>query len=160
AGTRPTCRPRSAAPPERPGRAAPLASREPAPGAAASRTTSWRPGAAATYPVDLSSDADVTRGQSPGNGRNAEHVREERDRVGVAAGRGGVAMSKRAHKPIGWVLGAAAGAVAGAVFKRVWHAVADQDEAPVAMDERSTWAEVLGAAALQGLIFAVVKAAV
>jgi hypothetical protein len=69
-------------------------------------------------------------------------------------------MSKLAYKPVGWLLGAAAGALAGAVFKRVWRAVADQDEAPAAMDERSTLTEVLAAAALQGLIFAVVKAAV
>jgi protein-S-isoprenylcysteine O-methyltransferase Ste14 len=69
-------------------------------------------------------------------------------------------MNKFAYKPIGWVLGLAAGAFAGFVFKRVWQAVADSDEAPDATDERSTWTEVLAAAALQGLIFAVVKAAV
>jgi hypothetical protein len=69
-------------------------------------------------------------------------------------------MSKLVYKPVGFVLGAAAGALAGFVFKRVWRAVADADEAPSATDERSTWTEVLAAAALQGLIFAVVKAAV
>ena len=69
-------------------------------------------------------------------------------------------MSKLVYKPVGLVLGATAGALAGFVFKRVWRAVADTDEAPSATDERSTWAEVLAAAALQGLIFAVVKAAV
>jgi hypothetical protein len=69
-------------------------------------------------------------------------------------------MTKLVYKPVGLVLGAAAGALAGFVFKRVWHGLADQDEAPAPMDERSTWAEVLAAAALQGLIFAVVKAAV
>ena len=69
-------------------------------------------------------------------------------------------MSKLVYKPVGLVLGAAAGAMAGFVFKRVWHALADQDDVPAALDERSTWVEVLGAAALQGLIFAVVKAAV
>jgi uncharacterized protein DUF4235 len=69
-------------------------------------------------------------------------------------------MSKLAYKPVGWVLGMAAGAMAGFVFKRVWRTVADAEEAPDATDERSTWTEVLAAAALQGLIFAVVKAAV
>lgn len=69
-------------------------------------------------------------------------------------------MTKLVYKPVGLVLGAAAGAVAGMVFKRVWRAVADEDEAPGVMDESSTWTEVLAAAALQGLIFAVVKAAV
>ena len=69
-------------------------------------------------------------------------------------------MSKLVYKPVGFVLGAAAGALAGFVFKRVWRTVADEDDAPSATDERSTWTEVLAAAALQGLIFAVVKAAV
>jgi Protein of unknown function (DUF4235) len=69
-------------------------------------------------------------------------------------------MGKLVYKPVGLVLGAAAGAMAGFVFKRVWRAVADEDDAPSATDERSTWTEVLAAAALQGLIFAVVKAAV
>ena len=69
-------------------------------------------------------------------------------------------MSKLTYKPVGWVLGAAAGALAGFVFKRVWHAVADAEEAPDPTDEGSSWTEVLAAAALQGLIFAVVKAAV
>ena len=69
-------------------------------------------------------------------------------------------MSKLVYKPVGLVLGAAAGAMAGFVFKRVWRAVADEDDAPSATDERRTWTEVLAAAALQGLIFAVVKAAV
>jgi hypothetical protein len=69
-------------------------------------------------------------------------------------------MSKLVYKPVGLVLGAAAGTLAGFVFKRVWRAVADEDDAPSATDERRTWTEVLAAAALQGLIFAVVKAAV
>jgi hypothetical protein len=69
-------------------------------------------------------------------------------------------MSKLLYKPVGLVLGAAAGALAGAVVRRVWRALADSDEVPGAADEGSNWPEVLAAAALQGLVFAVVKAAV
>jgi hypothetical protein len=48
--------------------------------------------------------------------------------------------------------------VAGAVFKRVWRVATDEDEAPLATDARRSWSEVLIAAALQGAIFAVIKA--
>ena len=60
-------------------------------------------------------------------------------------------MTKVLYKPVGFALGAVAGLVAGFVFKRVWQAIADEDRG---------WGEVLAAAALQGAIFAIVKAAV
>lgn len=69
-------------------------------------------------------------------------------------------MKSMLYRPVGAVLGVGAGLLAGAVFKRVWRAVAGGAEAPNATDERRTWAEILAAAALQGAIFAVVKAAV
>jgi hypothetical protein len=69
-------------------------------------------------------------------------------------------MNKFVYKPVGLVLGAAAGALAGSLFNGVWRAVARSEHAPAPRDELSTWTEVLAAAALQGLIFAVVKAAV
>ena len=50
------------------------------------------------------------------------------------------------------------GIVATAIFKRIWRVAADEDEAPSATDERRSWSEVLIAAALQGAIFAVVRA--
>ncbi|MBY8878255.1 DUF4235 domain-containing protein [Actinacidiphila acidipaludis] len=65
-----------------------------------------------------------------------------------------------AYKPVGWALGAASGMVAGAVFRQVWKVVAHDDEAPEATDENRTWREILVASALQGAIFAVVKASV
>lgn len=68
--------------------------------------------------------------------------------------------SKIAYKPVGVLLGVAAGAVAGAVFKKVWQLASGDDDAPNATDEDRGWGEVLVAAALQGAIFAVVKAAV
>ena len=64
-----------------------------------------------------------------------------------------------AYKPVGWLLGAGAGAAAGLVFKQAWK-LAGHDDAPNATDEDRGWGEILLAAALQGAIFALVKAAV
>ncbi|BCY13753.1 DUF4235 domain-containing protein [Actinoplanes sp. L3-i22] len=69
-------------------------------------------------------------------------------------------VEKVALKPVNVVLGIAAGAVAGMLFKQVWKLAAGEDDAPDAGDEERGWGEVLAAAALQGAIFAVVKAAV
>jgi len=69
-------------------------------------------------------------------------------------------MTKLFYKPVGLVLGAAAGLVAGFVFKHVWRGLSGEDVAPGATDEDRDWTEILLAAALQGAIFAVVKAAV
>ena len=69
-------------------------------------------------------------------------------------------VGKIAYKPVGLLLGIGAGAIAGFVFKQVWKAASGDDDAPNATDEERGWAEVLAAAALQGVIFAVVKAAV
>ncbi|MFF9066224.1 DUF4235 domain-containing protein [Streptomyces sp. NPDC014891] len=68
--------------------------------------------------------------------------------------------SKIAYKPVGLALGAGSGLIAGAAFKQAWKLIGHQDDAPNATDEHRTWKEVLIAAALQGAIFAVVKAAV
>jgi hypothetical protein len=69
-------------------------------------------------------------------------------------------MNKLAYKPVGILLGIGAGALAGLVFKQVWRVAAGDNDAPNATDEDRGWGEVLAAAALQGAIFAVVKAAV
>jgi len=50
------------------------------------------------------------------------------------------------------------GLLAGAIFKKVCQLAAREDEAPKADDASRGWHEVLIAAALQGAIFAVVKA--
>jgi len=65
-----------------------------------------------------------------------------------------------AYKPVGLALGATAGLVSGLVFKQVWKLVEGDQDAPNATDEDRGWGEVLIAAALQGAIFALVKAAV
>jgi hypothetical protein len=69
-------------------------------------------------------------------------------------------VSKLAYRPVGLLLGLGAGAVAGFVFKEVWKLAAGDDDAPNATDEDRGWGEVLAAAALQGAIFALVRAAV
>jgi Protein of unknown function (DUF4235) len=69
-------------------------------------------------------------------------------------------LEKIAYKPVGLLLGIAAGALAGVVFKQVWKLASGDDEAPNATDEDRGWAEIIAAAALQGAIFAVVKALV
>ncbi|BCB74181.1 DUF4235 domain-containing protein [Phytohabitans flavus] len=69
-------------------------------------------------------------------------------------------VNKVAYKPVGILLGIGAGIVAGAIFKEVWKIASGDNEAPSATDEDRGWGEILAAAALQGAIFAVVRAAV
>jgi hypothetical protein len=69
-------------------------------------------------------------------------------------------VNKVAYKPLGILMGIAAGALAGVVFKQVWKLAAGDGDAPNATDEDRGWGEILAAAALQGAIFAIVKAAV
>jgi hypothetical protein len=69
-------------------------------------------------------------------------------------------VKKLMFKPVSMAASMAAGAVAGLLFKQVWKAVAGEDEAPHATSRDYGWGPVLAAAALQGAIFAVVKAAI
>jgi hypothetical protein len=69
-------------------------------------------------------------------------------------------MIKLLYKPAGMLVSVLGGVVAGAIFKRVWKVAAREDDAPKATDAQRGWREILLAAALQGAIFAVVKAAV
>ncbi|WP_433532487.1 DUF4235 domain-containing protein [Micromonospora sp. CA-263727] len=69
-------------------------------------------------------------------------------------------VGRAAYKPVGVVMGIAAGAVAGTIFRQVWKMAAGDGEAPSATDENRRWGEILAAAALHGAIFAVVRAAV
>jgi len=69
-------------------------------------------------------------------------------------------VGKLAYKPVGLLLGIGAGAVASFVFKEIWKVTSGDDDAPNATDEDRGWGEILAAAALQGAIFALVKAAV
>jgi predicted metal-dependent enzyme (double-stranded beta helix superfamily) len=68
-------------------------------------------------------------------------------------------MGKLVYKAISMGVSVLGGIVAGAIFKRIWKLAAHEEEAPSATDARRGWSEVLIAAALQGAVFAVVKAA-
>jgi hypothetical protein len=69
-------------------------------------------------------------------------------------------VGKVAYQPVGMLLGPGAGMMSGLVFKQVWKRVGHDDNAPNATDQDRGWGEILAAAALQGAIFALVKAAV
>jgi Protein of unknown function (DUF4235) len=69
------------------------------------------------------------------------------------------AMIKLLCKPAGMLVSVLGGVLAGVIFKRVWKITAREDDAPKATDAQRGWREIL-LAALQGAIFAVVKATV
>ncbi|HEY5351381.1 MAG TPA: DUF4235 domain-containing protein [Streptosporangiaceae bacterium] len=69
-------------------------------------------------------------------------------------------MNKLTYKPISLGASVLGGVIAGAIFRKVWQLAAGGDEAPQATDAQRSWTEVLIAAALQGAVFAIVKAAV
>lgn len=68
--------------------------------------------------------------------------------------------AKLAYRPIGLIAGIAGGALAGALFKQIWRRIADEDDAPGALQSEYSLGKVLLAAALQGAIFAAIKALV
>jgi hypothetical protein len=69
-------------------------------------------------------------------------------------------LAKMAYKPIGVGSSLLAATAAGAVFKQIWRRVADEDDAPSALQSEYSLPKILLAAAIQGMIFAVVKALV
>jgi hypothetical protein len=68
--------------------------------------------------------------------------------------------AKLAYRPIGLVSGLIAGSLSGIVFKQIWKVVAQEEEAPSALQSEYRMREVVLAAAVQGAIFAATKAAV
>jgi Protein of unknown function (DUF4235) len=69
-------------------------------------------------------------------------------------------MLKLLYKPVSLAASVTGGVIAGALFKRIWRLASGEDEAPKATEEGAGWTEILVAAALQGAVFAIVKAAV
>jgi len=69
-------------------------------------------------------------------------------------------MIKLFYKPISILVSVLGGILAGAIFKQVWKLAAREDDAPKATDARRGWREILTAAALQGAIYALVKAVI
>jgi uncharacterized protein DUF4235 len=68
--------------------------------------------------------------------------------------------AKLAYRPIGLIAGILAGSVSGIVFKQLWKAIANEDDAPGALQSEYAMKEVVLAAAIQGAIFAATKAAI
>jgi hypothetical protein len=70
--------------------------------------------------------------------------------------------AKILYRPVGLVSSVIGGVVAGQLFKRVWKKAtpADVDAAPTALESRYGVGQVVAAAAVQGAVFAAVKAAV
>jgi hypothetical protein len=66
---------------------------------------------------------------------------------------------KLLYKPFGIIIGIGSGLVARRVFDFVWTKIDDEDP-PKPLTELSPWSKVLGAAFVQGAIFAVTKAVV
>lgn len=69
-------------------------------------------------------------------------------------------VAKVAYKPVGLVSGMLAGALASLVFRQLWKRLSHADDAPEPLEHEHPWREVIIAAALQGAIFAVVRAVI
>jgi hypothetical protein len=69
-----------------------------------------------------------------------------------------VNAARLAYRPVGLLAGIGAGALSGIIFKQIWKRIADEDDAPDALQSEYSLARVVIAATLQGAIFAAVKA--
>jgi Protein of unknown function (DUF4235) len=69
-------------------------------------------------------------------------------------------MIKLLYKPVSILVSVLGGLLAGAIFKQIWKLAAREDDAPKARDARRGWHEILPAAAVQGAVYGLVKAAV
>jgi hypothetical protein len=64
------------------------------------------------------------------------------------------------YKPLGFAVSWGGGRLATAAFQKTWKAIKNEDNAPDALDRDRRWGEILLAAAIQGAIFAVVRAVI
>lgn len=71
-----------------------------------------------------------------------------------------VSLAKLIYRPIGLLVGVLGGILAGVVFKQVWKRISGEEDAPKAKESEYGWREILPAAAIQGALFGLVKAAV
>lgn len=69
-------------------------------------------------------------------------------------------MVKLLYKPMAIALGIGAGAIAGKLVTTIWTKVDDNDVPPDPEQKEASWGLVIAGAALQGVVYAVVKAAV
>jgi len=63
-------------------------------------------------------------------------------------------------KPVTMILGMVGGLLASAIFKQVWKHVDEEEDPPTPLQKEFGWRKILLAAALQGAIYATVKAVV
>lgn len=68
-------------------------------------------------------------------------------------------ISRNIYKPLSVAVSVSGGLIAGAVFNQVWKRVSDSEEAPDPKDLTQSTREVMVAAAIQGLILGVTRAA-
>ncbi|WP_405009258.1 DUF4235 domain-containing protein [Kitasatospora sp. NBC_01539] len=68
--------------------------------------------------------------------------------------------AKIVYKPVGLAAGLIGGALASFAFRKLWDRLGPEGDAPQPLERDHTWPEVLFAAAIQGLILSVVRAAV
>ncbi len=66
---------------------------------------------------------------------------------------------KLIYKPFGIVFGILAGVLSKKVFEAVW-GIFDKEEPPKPTTQDTSWPKVIGAAAMQGVVFKVVRAVV
>jgi Protein of unknown function (DUF4235) len=69
-------------------------------------------------------------------------------------------MAKFLYRPLAILFSIGGAMLAGTIFKQVWKFVSGEEEAPKARESEYGWREVLAAAAAQGAVFGVVKAAI
>ncbi|HEX3611417.1 MAG TPA: DUF4235 domain-containing protein [Sporichthyaceae bacterium] len=69
-------------------------------------------------------------------------------------------MGKVMYKPLSAVSGALAGVLAGRLFDLLWRRLGEGDSAPDPEEKYVGWGTVLLGAALEGVIYATVRAAV
>ena len=84
-------------------------------------------------------------------------VAPEQDRMASFVDR---AIIKLMYKPVGIIASVAGGMLASMLFGRIWRALTGKGDVPEATDKAKSWADILPAAALHGIVFGVVKALV
>ena len=68
--------------------------------------------------------------------------------------------AKIVYKPFGFVLSLVAGIIASTLFKRIWQRASEKESPPKPRESQYGWRELLAAVAIQGALFALVKATV
>jgi hypothetical protein len=64
------------------------------------------------------------------------------------------------YKPLGLLISVLGGILASTIFKQIWKRVSGEEESPKATESEYGWKEILPAAAAEGAVFGLVKAAV